>query len=164
LFTDIEDFTRHCSENEAGALASLRWHDALVRDAIETRGGTVFKTVGDAFCAAFVSPDTALQAAIAVQERLIGESWGLSGGPSHLARNSHRFRFRGCVLAPSCYPVGISFRVSSRVFGNASFAHRLHTVSMQRSGGDTGFLYSLRLLQRKRFTFATEAIWRLYRE
>ncbi|MBC8101306.1 MAG: hypothetical protein H7Z41_01785 [Cytophagales bacterium] len=31
LFTDIEDFTRHCSENEAGALASLRRHDALVR-------------------------------------------------------------------------------------------------------------------------------------
>ena len=38
-----------------GMRAALARHDALLRQAIETHGGHVFKTVGDAFCAAFAT-------------------------------------------------------------------------------------------------------------
>jgi class 3 adenylate cyclase len=37
---------------------------ALLRRAIETHGGYVFKTVGDAFCAVFSRPDDGAQAAL----------------------------------------------------------------------------------------------------
>src|SRR5262245_6922770 len=53
LFTDIEGSTvlweRHPQAMERG----LARHDAILRQRIETHGGHVFKTVGDAFCAAF---------------------------------------------------------------------------------------------------------------
>ena len=53
LFTDIEGSTRlweHQPEAMCGALAR---HDTLLREVIEAHGGSVFKTVGDAFYAAF---------------------------------------------------------------------------------------------------------------
>ncbi len=49
----------------------LSRHNTVLRDAIEGAGGVVFKTVGDAFCAAFATPDRALNAAIAAQRQLI---------------------------------------------------------------------------------------------
>jgi len=39
---------------------ALARHDALLRAAIARHGGVVFKTVGDAFCAAFASAPAAL--------------------------------------------------------------------------------------------------------
>src|SRR2546429_279458 len=39
------------------------------------QGGTVFKTVGDAFCAAFATPPAALSATLAAQQQLVSESW-----------------------------------------------------------------------------------------
>ena len=53
LFTDIEGSTR-LWENSPGAMrVALTRHDSLMRAAIESNGGTVFKTIGDAFCTAF---------------------------------------------------------------------------------------------------------------
>ncbi len=45
-------------------------HDALMRAALETRGAYVFKTVGDAFCAAFVTATDAIAAALDAQRAL----------------------------------------------------------------------------------------------
>ena len=53
--------------------------DALLRAVIEAHGGYVFKTVGDAFCAAFADPGGALAAALAAQRALGGEPWGATG-------------------------------------------------------------------------------------
>jgi class 3 adenylate cyclase len=50
-------------------------HDALLRQNIEARGGFVFKTVGDAFCAAFSTAPDALAAALGAQQALYGERW-----------------------------------------------------------------------------------------
>jgi predicted ATPase/class 3 adenylate cyclase/Tfp pilus assembly protein PilF len=75
LFTDVEGSTR-LWESEPGAMAlALERHDTLVRSAIEDAGGYVFKTVGDAFCAAFVSGLEALEAAGAAQRALLAEVW-----------------------------------------------------------------------------------------
>jgi len=40
--------------------AAIARHDAILRAAVEDNGGTVFKTVGDAVCAAFPAPLGAL--------------------------------------------------------------------------------------------------------
>lgn len=47
-----------------------RSSDALLRRAIEQHGGEVFKTIGDAFCAAFDDPREAVNAAVAAQRAL----------------------------------------------------------------------------------------------
>jgi len=76
LFTDIEGSSR-LWENHADAMAvALARHDTLLREAFETRGGHIFKTIGDAFCVAFPVAVSALEAAIAAQRLLRDEAWG----------------------------------------------------------------------------------------
>jgi predicted ATPase/class 3 adenylate cyclase len=78
LFTDVEGSTR-LWEAEPGQMAvALRRHDEILRAAIATARGYVFKTVGDAFCAAFWTAQAALDAALAAQRALGGEPWPTS--------------------------------------------------------------------------------------
>ena len=56
LFTDIEGSTRLWERGPDAMAIALARHDELLRAAIEAHGGRVFKTVGDAFCAAFAAP------------------------------------------------------------------------------------------------------------
>src|SRR5688572_21707741 len=79
LFTDIEGSTRRWEHLPAAMAAALVTHDRLLRSAIEEGGGHVFKTVGDAFCAAFADPAAALAAALAGQRSLAAEPWGAVG-------------------------------------------------------------------------------------
>jgi transcriptional regulator with XRE-family HTH domain len=53
LFTDIEGSTRRWEQHQAAMPRALARHDAILRQAIAAHGGVVFKTVGDAVCAAF---------------------------------------------------------------------------------------------------------------
>src|SRR5215813_11098000 len=71
LFTDIEGSTRLWEEQPDTMRLALARHDALLRAAIETNGGTVFKTIGDAFCAAFPTAPQALEAALSAQQSLM---------------------------------------------------------------------------------------------
>ena len=75
LFTDIEGSTRLWEHDAQGMQAALARHDELLRGAIEERGGYVFKTVGDAFCAAFLTAPDALEAALEIQRRLLSSEW-----------------------------------------------------------------------------------------
>jgi predicted ATPase len=59
--------------------AALTRHDEILRWAIEERGGYVFKTVGDAFCAVFPTGPDALEAALDIQLRLLSSEWEESG-------------------------------------------------------------------------------------
>jgi predicted ATPase/class 3 adenylate cyclase len=70
LFTDIEGSTMRWDRHGREMQAALRRHDELVRGAIETHRGFVFKTVGDAFCSVFSRADDALFAAVAVQKAI----------------------------------------------------------------------------------------------
>ena len=76
LFTDIEGSTR--LEQTVG---SSDWativgrHDQLLRAAIEDAGGAVVKTEGDAFFAAFASPDAAVRAAVDAQRAIAAADW-----------------------------------------------------------------------------------------
>ncbi len=71
LFSDVEGSTRLWEQRPDAMPAALQAHDTLLRTAIEARGGHVFKTVGDAFCAAFARADDALLAALAIQQGLL---------------------------------------------------------------------------------------------
>ena len=84
LFTDIEGSTRLWDEQPDLMELALARHDALLRAAIETNGGTVFKTIGDAFCAAFPTAPQALEAALAAQQSL-RETSAASGSQLALA-------------------------------------------------------------------------------
>jgi len=55
--------------------SALARHDEILRDAIEANGGYIFKTVGDAFCAAFDSATDAFEVALAGQRALLAEDW-----------------------------------------------------------------------------------------
>jgi predicted ATPase/class 3 adenylate cyclase len=73
LFTDIEGSTRRWEEGQEEMSAALARHDAILREVIDANGGYVFKTVGDAFCAAFPTPLAALQAVQEAQRQLHAE-------------------------------------------------------------------------------------------
>src|SRR5215217_4137208 len=75
LFTDVEDSTRRWEQYHDEMRAALARHDAILRQAIEGKGGYVFKTVGDAFCAAFSTPHQALAATLDAQRSLVSEPW-----------------------------------------------------------------------------------------
>ena len=67
LFTDIEGSTKMWEADSESMSEALVRHDELLRSAIEARGGYVFKTVGDAFCASFGTATDAAEAALACQ-------------------------------------------------------------------------------------------------
>ena len=73
LFTDIEGSTTRWEQHREAMQAALLRHDAILRKAIEEHGGVVFKTVGDAFYAAFATAPQALDAALAAQHALHAE-------------------------------------------------------------------------------------------
>jgi len=70
LFADIEGSTRRWESDPAAMQEALRAHDALMRSAIESHGGYVFKTVGDEFCAVFTRSRDAIDAALDAQRAL----------------------------------------------------------------------------------------------
>jgi len=75
LFTDIEGSTRLWETQREAMTEALPRHDALLRQCIESRGGHIFKTAGDAFCAAFATAASAVEAALAAQRSLRAERW-----------------------------------------------------------------------------------------
>jgi predicted ATPase/class 3 adenylate cyclase len=85
LFTDVEGSTRRW-EADAGAMRkALAAHDELLRSAIEARGGWLFKHTGDGVVAAFASPMSAVDAAVAAQRSLeLPVRMGLATGEAEL--------------------------------------------------------------------------------
>jgi predicted ATPase/class 3 adenylate cyclase len=75
LFTDVEGSTQLWERHHDAMRSALADHDAMLRAAVETHRGAVFKTVGDAICAAFLRPEDALGAALEAQRRLAGHPW-----------------------------------------------------------------------------------------
>src|SRR5712692_9391009 len=79
LFTDIEGSTRLWEQHPDAMRLALAQHDAFLRQAIEAHRGHVFKTMGDAFCAAFATATDALGAALTAQRAVHAENWGEVG-------------------------------------------------------------------------------------
>ena len=80
LFSDIEGSTKRWARNRAAMQDAVRVHDRLMREAIATNGGYVFKTIGDAFCAAFANPEYGAAAALAAQRALAAADFSAVDG------------------------------------------------------------------------------------
>jgi predicted ATPase/class 3 adenylate cyclase len=80
VFTDVESSSQRWETNREAMKTAVEHHDLLVRAAIEQQRGYVFKTVGDAFCAAFHSPLEAISAAIDAQRALAKEDFSAVDG------------------------------------------------------------------------------------
>ena len=85
LFTDVEGSTRRWEADAEAMRVALAAHDLVLRGAIEAHGGWLFKHTGDGVCAAFASPRSALDAAVAAQ-RVVGlpVRMGLATGEAEL--------------------------------------------------------------------------------
>jgi predicted ATPase/class 3 adenylate cyclase len=80
LFTDIEGSTRRWETHRDAMNAAVKRHDELLRSAIEAHHGTVFKTVGDAFCAVFARVSDAVAACVDAQRSLNAEDFSTVEG------------------------------------------------------------------------------------
>src|SRR5580700_4357093 len=85
LFTDVEGSTRRWEADADGMRVALAAHDQVLRKAIEAHGGWLFKHTGDGVCAAFASPKSAVDAAVAAQLQLeLPVRMGLATGEAEL--------------------------------------------------------------------------------
>jgi len=75
LFTDLEGSTRLWEEHPEAMKAALARHDAMLRDAVQARGGRVVKTTGDGMHAVFATAPDAVAAAVDAQRQLTAEEW-----------------------------------------------------------------------------------------
>ncbi len=80
LFTDVEGSTRRWEAFPDSMAEAIALHDRLLRTADRVRNGYIFKTLGDAFCAAFASPEDALLAALDCQRAVAGQDWSAVQG------------------------------------------------------------------------------------
>ncbi len=71
MFTDIKGFTsRTSSTSRSDMIEMLKTHDDILTPVIIDYGGTLIKTIGDAFLVTFESPTDAVLSGIALQEKL----------------------------------------------------------------------------------------------
>src|SRR5438874_4548742 len=79
LYADIEGSTRRAEQQPQAMRAAQARHDELIRQAVATHGGGVFRTAGDGFCTVFASAPDAVAAALAAQRALQVMPWGAVG-------------------------------------------------------------------------------------
>jgi predicted ATPase/class 3 adenylate cyclase len=84
LFTDIEGSTRLWQAHPEAMHRAYARHDAILRGAIARHGGVAYKTVGDAFQAAFPTAPAAVAAACEAQQGLVAEDWSAHELPEPL--------------------------------------------------------------------------------
>jgi predicted ATPase/class 3 adenylate cyclase len=79
LFTDVEGSTKLWERGPEAMSQALVRHDELLREAVEAHRGFVFKTMGDAFYAAFSTAAEAVEASLDAQKLLLSEAWEETG-------------------------------------------------------------------------------------
>jgi predicted ATPase/class 3 adenylate cyclase len=75
LYTDIEGSTRLWEQHPYSAEKNIPKHNAILKDAVEAYGGSIFRTVGDGICVVFNNASNAVSAALKSQLDLQKESW-----------------------------------------------------------------------------------------
>ena len=118
LFTDIEGSAMFAQTHAEARSSEQTRHHAILRGAIESHQGFVFRIIGDAFCAAFATANDALMAAVEAQRNLHSATiavptkvrMGLYTG----AAEWHGSDYVGYLeLACATHPVSRSWRTNS---------------------------------------------------
>src|ERR1700739_3820360 len=90
LFTDVEGSTRRWEADADAMRKALVKHDEVLRSAIEKHGGLLFKHTGDGVVAAFASPMSAVEAAVAAQQSLeLPVRMGIATGEAELREGDY---------------------------------------------------------------------------
>src|SRR5262245_51900569 len=89
LFTDIAGSTRQWERDRVLMQAAVERHFDLLRSAVETHGGAVFKQIGDAARAAFSTAPEAVAAALVAQLAFLQEPWSQDLGPIRVPMALH---------------------------------------------------------------------------
>ncbi len=89
MFTDIHGFSSMMEKDEAKTLSALAFHNELLRRLVAEHGGTVIKTIGDAFLADFKTTVDAVKCAVRVQEELSAYNASNSSDPIRLRIGVH---------------------------------------------------------------------------
>ncbi len=114
LYTDIEGSTIRWERNPTAMKAAVERHDELMRAAIEASGGSVFRIMGDAFCASFPTVPQALAAALDAQRGLHAEAWDPQVAPIKVRMALHtgvgEVRDGDYVGTPLNLPDGLALR------------------------------------------------------
>ena len=85
VFTDIEGSTRRWEADAAAMRSALLEHDEVLRSSIEAHDGFLFSHTGDCVVAAFASPRSAVDAAVAAQRALeLPVRMGIATGEAQL--------------------------------------------------------------------------------
>lgn len=79
LVTDIEGSTRLWERDVDVMWRAVERHNSILSEAIRANGGHHFKTIGDAYQAAFAEPAQAITAVVAAQRALAAEPWPETG-------------------------------------------------------------------------------------
>jgi predicted ATPase/class 3 adenylate cyclase len=112
LATDLEGSTRLWEQHPQAMSTALARHDAILKQAIATHAGVLFKTTGDGIMAAFASGANALAAAVAAQRALQQEAWGATG----LLRVRMALHMGEAELREGDY-FGLTLNLASRLLG-----------------------------------------------
>ena len=75
LFTDIEGSTKLSQDFPDLLPHALDRHNEILRNAVESNNGFIFKIIGDAYCCAFEYLKDAVKAAVEAQTDLTNEKW-----------------------------------------------------------------------------------------
>ena len=90
LFTDIEGSTRRWEADAVAMRTALSEHDKVLRGAIEAHEGFLFSHTGDGVVAAFDSPKSAVDAAVAAQRALeLPVRMGIATGEAELREGDY---------------------------------------------------------------------------
>jgi len=68
MFTDIKDFSRKMQKDEAATMRMLKIHNQILDETVKKNGGTLVKTIGDAYLVSFDSVVNATLCAIEAQQ------------------------------------------------------------------------------------------------
>jgi class 3 adenylate cyclase len=70
MFTDIYSFSKMMEKDEAGTLALLHTHNEIIESVVQSHGGEVIKTIGDAYLVDYKNTVDALKSALEIQRQL----------------------------------------------------------------------------------------------
>ena len=123
MFSDIGGSTQRWERDRAAMQDAVRRHDTLLRTAIVERNGHVFKTIGDAFCAAFARADgAAYRDSRRTRRRLLR--------PRRQNRLSATYPERGRVIAEAL--------ATAKASGANGWRRKSRAISLRlSSGGDS---------------------------
>lgn len=161
LFTDLEGSTNLTQQvGDAGAMAVLRRHDEIVRDALARKGGTEVKHTGDGIMASFKSVAAAIEAAVLIQRGLaeaeaagempLGVRIGVAAGEPVAERDD---LFGAAVQ--------LAARLSSRAGPRSILASSAVRDLAQGKGFQFGTAKTVRLKGFNEPVRASEVVWRV---